>query len=105
MTNSWTKYVKKNFAGVKADIESSGATAKFVNVIKILSDKYQQEVNKKPRKPIPGDVCNEQFRNYCHGKGKVCHKNEKRRSCRKSAKSAKSAKKSASKRKSAKKSA
>jgi hypothetical protein len=95
MTNTWTDYVKKNFAGVKAIVESSGSKAEFGKVIQILSDNYQQDVNKKPHKRIPGVVCNEQYVNYCHSKQKICHKNEKRRSCRKSASKRKSAKKTA----------
>ncbi len=96
MSNPWTNYVKNNFKKVKKVIEDRGVEAQFGEIMQILSASYQGDQG-------PVNSCTRDFSEYCNSKGKVCKRNEKRRSCRMPA--AERRKKSAGKKSAGKKSA
>lgn len=75
MTNPWTAYVKANYGKVKANLEAKNKDSSLGAVIAILAKGYTRVVR-------DSSCADPVFSSHCKAKGKVCHENEVRRSCR-----------------------
>ena len=87
MPSEYNQYVKDNYQKVKKALESQGHDASLGSVSKAISAMWRQthtvvQKKKSPKKAGPRK-CTQKAQAKCAAKGKVCHENEKRRSCRK----------------------